>query len=283
MLPYINILGRTIPTYGMLAFAGIVVAICFAVFYFSKYHDIEKEDIFDTSMFGIIGIGIGAKLLYIITILPDLIKNFSILDWKTLIPRLLQGGFVFYGGLIGGIIGIYIYSRLFKISFKKLCMILIPVVPIFHSIGRIGCLLAGCCHGREYNGFGSITFYNTNLAPTGVPLFPMQIVESVCNLIIFAIILLTYKKFKGTYKTIGLYFVLYSIIRFMLEFYRGDAVRGIIILSTSQWISIGLFIVGIFIYFYKDKYIKYNWQIIKNKYIIDLQDVKLGINIIHKN
>jgi len=283
MLPYINILGRTIPTYGMLAFAGIVVAICFAVFYFSKYHDIEKEDIFDASMFGIIGIGIGAKLLYIITILPDLIKNFSILDWKTLIPRLLQGGFVFYGGLIGGIIGIYIYSRLFKISFKKLCMILIPVVPIFHSIGRIGCLLAGCCHGREYNGFGSITFYNTNLAPTGVPLFPMQIVESVCNLIIFAIILLTYKKFKGTYKTIGLYFVLYSIIRFMLEFYRGDAVRGIIILSTSQWISIGLFIVGIFIYFYKDKYIKYNWQIIKNKYIIDLQDVKLGINIIHKN
>lgn len=245
MLPYINILGRMVPTYGLLGFIGIVVAICFGVFYFSKFYDIKKEDIFYAAMFAMIGIGIGAKLLYIITILPDLIRNFNVLDWKTLIPKLLQGGFVFYGGLIGGVIGLYVYSKSFNISFKKLCMILIPVVPIFHSIGRIGCLLAGCCHGREYNGFGSITFYNTEFAPIGIPLFPMQIVESICNLIIFIIILATYRKFKGTYKTIALYAVLYSVVRFILEFYRGDAVRGIIILSTSQWISIALFIVGI--------------------------------------
>ena len=253
MLPYINILGRMVPTYGLLAFTGIVVAICFGVFYFSKFYDIKKEDIFYASMFAIIGIGIGAKLLYIITILPDLIERFNILDWKTLIPRLLQGGFVFYGGLIGGVVGLYVYAKSFKISFKKLCMILIPVVPIFHSIGRIGCLLAGCCHGIEYNGFGSITFYNTELAPVGVPLFPMQIVESICNLIIFIIILVTYKKFKGTYKTIALYALLYSIVRFILEFYRGDAARGIILLSTSQWISIALFIVGIALFIYDKK------------------------------
>lgn len=248
MLPYITVLGRIVPTYGLLAFIGIVVAICFGVFYFSRFYDIKKEDVFYASMFAMIGIGIGAKLLYIITILPDLIQNFNTLDWKTLIPRLLQGGFVFYGGLIGGVAGLYVYSKSFSISFKKLCMILIPVVPIFHAIGRTGCLLAGCCHGREYNGFGSITFYNTDLAPVGVPLFPIQIVESICNLIIFTIILLTYKKFKGTYKTIALYAVFYSVVRFALEFYRGDAVRGIIILSTSQWISIALFIVGILLF-----------------------------------
>lgn len=250
MLPYISVFGRIIPTYGILGFVGIVVAICFGVFYFSKFYDVKKEDIFYAAMFAIIGIGIGAKLLYIITILPDLIRNFNVLDWKTLIPRLLQGGFVFYGGLIGGVIGLYVYSKSFKISFKKLCMILIPVVPIFHSIGRIGCLLAGCCHGREYHGFGSITFYNTQLAPVGVPLFPIQIVESICNLIIFIIILITYKKFKGTYKTIAIYAVLYSVVRFALEFYRGDTVRGIIVLSTSQWISIVLFIVGIALFIY---------------------------------
>ena len=257
MLPYINILGKTFPTYGILAFIGITVAICFGVFYFSKFYDIKKEDIFYATMFALIGIGIGAKLLYILTILPDLIENFNNLDWKTLIPRLLQGGFVFYGGLIGGVIGLYVYSKSFKISFKKLCMILIPVVPIFHCIGRIGCLLAGCCHGREYHGFGSIIFYNTELAPVGVPLFPMQIVESICNLIIFIIILVTYKKFKETYKTIALYSVFYSIVRFSLEFFRGDAIRGIIILSTSQWISIVLFIVGIFLFIYESRS-KYN-------------------------
>ena len=264
MLPYISILGRTIPTYGLLGFTGIVVAICFGVFYFSKFYDIKKEDIFYAAMFAMIGIGIGAKLLYIITILPDLIENFNSLDWKTLIPRLLQGGFVFYGGLIGGVVGLYVYSKSFKISFKKLCMILIPVVPIFHSIGRIGCLLAGCCHGREYHGFGSITFYNTELAPIGVPLFPMQIVESICNLIIFIIILLTYKKFKGTYKTIALYAVLYSIVRFVLEFFRGDAIRGIIILSTSQWISIAFFIIGILLFIY-DKKINKDTNLTKNR------------------
>ena len=254
MLPYINILGKIIPTYGLLAFTGIVVAICFGVFYFSKFYDIKKEDIFYASMFAIIGIGIGAKLLYIITILPDLIRNFNVLDWKTLMPRLLQGGFVFYGGLIGGVIGLYVYSKSFKISFKELCMVLIPVVPVFHSIGRIGCLLAGCCYGREYNGFGSITFYNSDLAPNGMPLFPMQIVESICNLTIFTIILLTYKRFKGTYKTIVLYCVLYSIVRFVLEFFRGDVARGIIVLSTSQWISIALFIIGIFLFVHENKH-----------------------------
>lgn len=264
MLPYITILGRTIPTYGILGFLGIVVAICFGVFYFSKFYDIKKEDIFYCTLFAIIGIGIGAKLLYILTILPYLIQNFNSIDWKTALPMLLQGGFVFYGGLIGGILGILVYSKMFKISFDKLCMILVPTVPIFHSIGRIGCLLAGCCYGMEYDGFGSITFYNSDLAPKGVPLFPMQIVESICNLIIFIIILLTYKKFKGTYKAIGLYFVLYSTVRFVLEFFRGDAVRGIIVLSTSQWISIVFFIVGIILlaYSYKNK-----------KEVINLEDV----------
>lgn len=254
MLPYINILGKTYATYGVLAFLGIAVSIFFGVFYFSKFYNIEKEDIFYCSLFGLIGIGIGAKLLYILTIIPEIIQNFNNLDLKTLIPKLLQGGFVFYGGLVGGILGILVYSKIFKISFKKLCMILIPTVPIFHAIGRIGCLCAGCCHGIEYHGFASITFYDTPYAPTGIPLFPMQIVESICNLIIFITILITYKKFKETYKTISLYFILYSIVRFVLEFYRGDIARGILLgLSTSQWISIVLFIVGIILFIYSDK------------------------------
>lgn len=254
MIPYINIFGKTIPTYGVFGFIAIVVAICFGVFYFSKFYDIKKEDVFYCCMFGLIGVGVGAKLLYIITIIPYLIENFSTLDWGRLIPTLLQGGFVFYGGLIGGIIGIYVYSKSFKISFKKLFMILIPITPILHAIGRIGCLCAGCCYGMEYHGFGSITFYNSPHAPVGVPLFPMQIVESLCNLSIFIILLITYKKFKGTYKTAGLYFLLYSIVRFTLEFFRGDDVRGsILALSTSQWISIAVFIVGLLLLIYSYK------------------------------
>ena len=253
MLPYINIFRIVLPTYGMLAFIGITVAICFGVFYFSKFHNIKREDIFYASMFTLIGAGIGAKLLYILTIIPDIIINFDNLNWQMLIPRLLRGGFVFYGGLIGGVLGVYIYSKSFKISFRELCNIFISVIPIFHAIGRIGCLFAGCCYVKEYNGFGSIIFYNTHMAPVGIPLFPMQIVESICNLVIFIIILGTYKKYKGTYKTIAIYAVLYSIVRFVLEFYRGDEIRGIRLFSTSQWISIVLFVVGIVLFIYDNK------------------------------
>ena len=84
------------------------------------------------------------------------------------------------------------------------------------------------------------------IAPNGVALFPMQIVEAICNFMIFLVLLVTYKKFIGTYKTIGLYLILYSIVRFTLEFFRGDLIRGIYFsLSTSQWISIVLLIIGI--------------------------------------
>ena len=246
MLPYIHIFGHEVATYGLIIFIGIFIGGIVAIKYFAKFYNIKKEDILYAILYAVIGVGIGAKLLYIITNIPFLIENYKVLDLYETFIQMLKGGFVFYGGLIGGIVGVFIYSKQFKISFKSLVLILIPVVPLIHSIGRIGCLFAGCCYGMEYNGFGAITFFNSLLAPNGIPLFPMQIVESICNLIIFIVILITYKRFLGTYKTVGLYLVLYSIVRFILEFFRGDLIRGIYFnLSTSQWISIILFIIGL--------------------------------------
>ena len=92
------------------------------------------------------------------------------------------------------------------------------------------------------------------IAPNEIPLFPTQIVESICNLLIFVILTITYKKYIGTYKTVGLYCILYSIVRFILEFFRGDLIRGIYLgLSTSQWISIALLILGLVIFIKGEK------------------------------
>lgn len=246
MLPYINIFGYNIATYGLIIFIGIFIGAIISIFYFTKFFNIKKEDVFYCILYAVIGVGIGAKLLYIITNIPFLIENYQTLDLYNTFLQMLKGGFVFYGGLIGGILGVFIYSKQFKISFKELLLILLPVVPLIHSIGRIGCLCAGCCYGMEYHGFGAIAFHDSLLAPNDVPLFPMQVVEAICNFIIFIVLLVTYKKFLGTYKTVGLYLVLYSIVRFTLEFFRGDLIRGIYFsLSTSQWISIVLFIIGI--------------------------------------
>lgn len=259
MLPYINIFGYEIATYGLIIFIGIFIGAIISIFYFSKFFSVKKEDIFYCILYAVIVLGIGAKLLYIITNIPFLIENYQSLDLFDTFLQMLKGGFVFYGGLIGGILGVLVYSKQFKISFKELLLILLPVVPLIHGIGRIGCLCAGCCYGMEYHGFGAITFHNSLLAPNDVPLFPMQIVEAICNFVIFIVLLLTYKKFLGTYKTVGLYLVLYSVVRFTLEFFRGDLIRGIYFsLSTSQWISIVLFIVGIAIFVLEYKRKKWN-------------------------
>ena len=194
---------------------------------------------------------IGAKLLYLITNIPLLIQSENILDT---VLQMLRGGFVFYGGLIGGILGIFIYAKQFKIEFKSLLLTIVPVIPLVHAIGRIGCLCAGCCYGMEYHGFGAITFHNSLIAPNEIPLFPTQILESICNLLIFVILIITYKKYIGTYKTVGLYCMLYSIVRFILEFFRGDLIRGIYLgISTSQWISIALLILGLVIFIKGEK------------------------------
>ena len=252
MLPTINIFGFEVASYGLIIFIGIIIGGIIAIQYFSKFNELKKDDVLFAILYAVIGLGIGAKLLYILTNIPFLIENYQSLDlWPTLI-QMFKGGFVFYGGLLGGILGVYIYAKQFKIPFKSLLLTVLPVVPLIHAIGRIGCLCAGCCYGMEYDGFGAIVFHNSMLAPNNVPLFPMQIIEAICNLIIFIILLCTYKKFLGTYKTLGLYLILYSIVRFILEFFRGDLIRGIYFsLSTSQWISIILLISGMAIFIYE--------------------------------
>lgn len=254
MLPIINFFGHELATYGMIIFIGIFVGIFFAVKYFAKFNNLKSEDVIYCALYAIIGLGIGAKLLYIITNIPFLIENHNNFDVFETFKQLFRGGFVFYGGLIGVILGIYIYSKQFKVPFKSLLLTLIPTVPLIHSFGRIGCFLAGCCYGIEYHGIGNVVFTNTAFAPLNVSLFPVQLLESVCNLLIFFILIFTYKRHIGNYNTIALYCILYSITRFFVEFLRGDLIRGFLFnLSTSQWISIVIFIVGICIYIRNSK------------------------------
>ena len=80
MLPYINILGFELATYGVIIFIGVVIGSILAIQYFSKFFDIKKEDLFYAILYSIIGVIIGAKLLYIITNIPFLIANYNNLD-----------------------------------------------------------------------------------------------------------------------------------------------------------------------------------------------------------
>ncbi len=248
MLPTISIFGKTIAMYGLMIVIGIFIGVAIAIFRHKKY-SISKDDVMFSSCYAGIGLIVGAKLLYIITIIPILIRNWSIIiaDIQILL-QVLSGGFVFYGGLFGAVIGYYIYSRQYKLDFMELIDLIAPSIPIIHGIGRIGCFFAGCCYGQHYDGPFHIIFRNSTAAPNGIPLFPIQLVESICNLAAGIVLLIYARRIRKPGRVTGIYIVYYSIMRFLLEFLRGDISRGIIFnLSTSQIISIFLLPLGLYL------------------------------------
>lgn len=255
MLPTISIFGKTIAMYGLMIVIGVFIGVGIAILRHNKYN-ISRDDVMFSSCYAGIGLIIGAKLLYIITIIPILIRNWNTImaDIQILLDA-LSGGFVFYGGLLGAIIGYYIYCRKYKIDFIKLMDLIAPSIPIIHGIGRIGCFFAGCCYGKHYDGPLHIVFENSAAAPNGVPLFPIQPVESICNITAGIVLLIYAKRIRKPGQVTGSYLVYYSIMRFILEFLRGDISRGFILnLSTSQIFSLILLPIGLYLVFiYKNR------------------------------
>lgn len=182
----------------------------------------------------------GAGLLYVLVSYPSEVLLDKIVNGE--FDFLSEIGSVYYGGLIGGILGAIVALRWQKLDVKKVEQCVVPFLPLGHSIGRLGCLLAGCCYGFEYTGPLAVR----SAFVIGKTLFPIQGVEALLNLKIMAILLLYIRKNRPSYHILALYLILYSIVRFSLEFFRGDLIRGsFLFLSTSQWISVILLLVGI--------------------------------------
>lgn len=242
MFPFIKIGNYFIPMYGLCIVAGIAVAVVFWIFY-AKKNDIVTED---GIILGFSGIGagiIGAKLFYIVISFStiDLISLFKEHGWMLI----ADSGFVYYGGLLLGIAVIFIVSHYSGIQINKCEAGLVPLVPLVHAFGRIGCFFAGCCYGKPTDSLIHIK-YTAPLsdAPIGIPLVPIQLYEALFNLILF-VFLLYYRK-RNSSGTLLMYLCIYAIGRFIMEFLRADKIRGSILgLSTSQIISIAVFVAGI--------------------------------------
>ena len=237
----IQIFGKEIPLYGLFFYIGIACASVVAAL-ICKRKKIDRYDLLCAGVYTMIGALIGAKLLFILVSIDDIIK------YNIPFEYVLKGGFVFYGGLLGGILGLFIYSKQFKESFVQLAELFATVLPLGHAFGRVGCFFAGCCYGIPYDGPFSHTYHNViGQTPTGVPLLPVQLIEAACLLVIFVVMMIRYFKTKEKYGTAPVtYLMIYSVLRFILEFFRGDEERGKFLgLATSQWVSIGLLTVAI--------------------------------------
>lgn len=175
---------------------------------------------------------VGAKLLFLLSYPKEISQDFlSAVSFWT------GGGFVFYGGLLGGVVFLLFYKFLFRLPLQKNNFWpIVPALTLGHGIGRIGCLLAGCCFGKETDWWWGIHLHGADRHPT-------QIIEAVL-LIALGIYLLRAK--RSILELASTYLLTYGFLRFGVELLRGDKVRGEWgALTPSQWISLLLIVSGL--------------------------------------
>ena len=218
---------------------------------------------------------IGARILYIITEWDFFFHKHPWVKFLNIeIPSIVaiwNGGLVYWGGFVGGLVACVVYAKIKKIPMLYFLDIIANVIPLIQAFGRIGCLFAGCCYGKlmnSQNSFGlrfppgSVAF--DTLIDSGLngkiktymiehnhtwPLFPCQLIESISVFLIYLILTVVSnnKKFHG--QILLNYILLYSVARILIEFFRGDIERGYLLnntLSTSQFISLITIVVSIF-------------------------------------
>ena len=191
---------------------------------------------------------LSSKILYLLTNIPEIMAN------PRFILDSLGGGWVVYGGILGGMLGGWLYTKKYHLSFMKYFDWGMPSFALGQAFGRIGCFMAGCCYGSETSSAFSVVFPAHSLAPAGIPLIPTQLMSSAFDFGLCLVLLWIVRNKKWDGQVGCAYLILYSVGRFVIEFFRGDLIRGSIgVLSTSQFISIFVFIFGIAMWFWKGK------------------------------
>ncbi len=216
----------TVHTYGVFVALGFLAGTWYVAVHSQDV--LSKQQVYDFVFYLIIAGLIGARLLYVLINFPYYSNN--LLE----ILQIWKGGLVYYGGFFCVLIFAYFYCKNKKIDIFKLVDVFSPALALGHVFGRIGCFFSGCCYGKVSA---------CALAIAGK--HPTQLYEAFGNLIIFFIL----NKFLKSNHKKGYVFVwymfLYSLLRFCVEFFRGDD-RGVFFLSLSpaQNISIFVFVVA---------------------------------------
>lgn len=246
MLPKLISIGSFfIPTYGVLVATGFLVALWITVKLAKRAH-LPPEQVTNLAIYCALAGLAGAKLFMILFDYQDyLARPASIFSLAT-----LQAAGVYQGGLLLALITAVYYMRKTKLPVLETFDVFAPGIAIGHAIGRIGCFAAGCCWGRECTLPWAITFRNPEAhdlvgVPLNVPLHPTQLYESLSEALIFVFLYWRIQKVHRAGEIFGLYLVLYSIARFLVEFVRNHEQPTHLGLSLTQWISLGTLTAGI--------------------------------------
>jgi len=255
MFPRLITIGPvTLHTYGLLAALGLLVAIFTAV-RLAPRAGLDRQKIYNlgvyTALAGLLG---GKVMLFLIDW-----QYYSAHPRELFSLRSLQAGGMYYGGILFGLLVVWLYSRSRQLGFARVADVFAPGVALGTAVGRIGCFAAGCCWGKATNLAWAVTFtdpyaYRIVGVPLHTPLHPTQLYEAaVLSLIAGSLFWLWRRRaFEG--QIFAAFLLLYGFARFWLEFLRGDP-RGTVLggqLSVPQALSIVLVLAGA-VYFWHQR------------------------------
>lgn len=218
----------------------IMLGVLFAFLYFFQNRRViglSVDEISELFLWCFASVFVGGKLFYYLE------KPLYFLSNPSEMIKNLGQGFVFYGSFLVTIPVLVWWFRKHRISVASGFDLLAIGGALVHGFGKIGCFMAGCCHGKQCDASIGVVFTDPHSAamPLNVPLYPVQLWDSIVILLIvgFMLIYKKYKKFEG--ELFLIYGILYGILRFITENYRGDESRGYIIqdvLTHSQLIAV---------------------------------------------
>jgi phosphatidylglycerol---prolipoprotein diacylglyceryl transferase len=235
----------TLHTYGFLLAVAFVAGLWIANRQ-ARRAGLDPARVTDMAVYVLIGGLLGAKLMLVLVERDFYLRN------PREILSILQSGGVFYGGLLGALPVAWWYARRHGLDGWRTADVMAPGVAIGQVIGRLGCFSAGCCYGRPTNVPWAVTFrdaYATRQVgtPLDIPLHPTQLYESLAVTLLFVFLLWLSRRQRFRGQVMLAYLFGYAVIRFIIEFYRGDASRGTVLggwISTSQFIAI-LVVLGV--------------------------------------
>ncbi|UII31999.1 prolipoprotein diacylglyceryl transferase [Fulvivirga ulvae] len=235
----------TIYSYGFFIVIGAVLGVTYVAYESKRLFNLSFDKINSLFLILLVAAIVGGKVFLFFE------KPLYYLDHPS---ALLTGkGFVFYGSLLFTIPAMLVFFKKNNLPALRMLDIMAITTCIVHFFGRIGCFMAGCCHGIEWHGPLAVTYSNPAcLAPLHTPMHPTQLYSAAMIFVILLILLIIkkYKNFNG--QLFLLYLMLYACGRSVIEIFRGDISRGYVIenyISHSQFISILVFLVTLYFYF----------------------------------
>ncbi|HEX5736397.1 MAG TPA: prolipoprotein diacylglyceryl transferase [Blastocatellia bacterium] len=239
----------TIHTYGFLLAIAFILALWMTARLAAR-DGLPKNRVYDLGLYILLSALVGAKVVMLITE-----WNEPGGGWKRVFSLdLLSSGGVFYGGLLFALLTSVLLMRLYKLPWRKTADAFAPGIALGHAIGRMGCFSAGCCWGKPTDSWIGVHFTQKASELTGVPidsaLVPTQLIEAMVNVLILVFLLWLTKRRRFEGQVIFAYLMIYSVARFIIEFWRADPRGEAFGLSTSQLISVIMFPLALLLMIY---------------------------------